>query len=133
MPTSTEYDHFVVWLSESQGHQDLHDSFCVFLQYGYDVELYSSLPVAHSYERDVPHHVSSSHPYDGGNDSSSSDLDSSASPAGLPEGGAMAGGLSQGNSGVPSTFVLLAGQVASALAGLPDRGSDDDVELDPLF
>ena len=89
--------------------------------------------MVHSYERDVCCHVLSFPPCDSGEDSSSSDLDSSASPVGLTEGGATAVGLSQGDSGAPSAFVCLAGQVASALAGSPDCGSDDEVELDPLF
>ena len=121
-------------MSESQGRQNLLDSFRVFLQHKYDVGLYPSLPMAHSYDHEVPCHVSSFPPCDSAEDSSSSDLDSSVSPAGLPEGRATTVGLSQGDSaGAPSAFVLLAGQVASALAGSPDRGSDDEVELDPLF
>ena len=111
-----EYDHFAVWLNENQGHQDLLDSFCVFLQHKYDARFYPSLPVKHSYERYIPCRFLSFPPCDSGKDSSSSDLVSSVLPAELPEGGAQAVGLSQGDSGVPSAFVLLAGHVASALA-----------------
>ena len=68
-------------------------------------------------------------------DSSSPHLDSLAPSAELPEGRAEAVGvgMSQGNSGAPSAFVLLVGPVASSLAVTPDHGRSDWVALDPLI
>ena len=65
--------------------------------------------MTHSYERYSHHRFVSSPPDNTSNDSSSPYLDSLAPSSELPEGGEEAVGLSQGDSGAPSAFVLLVG------------------------